>query len=923
MKKIISIIIALMMVISMIPSVFAEGETVYTFGPDVSGNASLVAASSTDSFAVERVIEDIPYYLSSTYFSSYGERGWKILDADESMIKFGLSYETCFRIYGQDKYIQSNYNSSYPRTFRVALSIEAPEAAGFYVPELKGGSSAKVSSQFFNLYAGLYEKGKNSIDDYVDVKYLLATDFISPSWSVVSQTGKSAIYTKNGDEIVFAVEARDNSKTQKVNSITLNPILNPVMKTVIKNVDSTTSSELSFDLDFDTVSESQKVTLATTVSGTDVTDMPVSDNFITYKSSNEAVATVASDGTITAVGAGEATIYAESSDKACTSLNNGITVTVAKEQPVAKNYTFNFTAVNLGVGTLLSEITDEKTDKNGNNIYDTYGWRYFQTEGDATAKESVSNPFYAVVSNEGNSLIFHDQRGAFKFALMLKAPEIPAFYKPSVTVYGYEGTSNARTIEMYMSKPANGDDFDYYAEANMVLSGASGSYVDATLTADTAVYAGSNESIVSAFKSSNSRQRFKHVTLDPILDPVMKTVVKNGDTVSSSVALAPDSTAQVTLATTVSGTDVTDMPVSDNFIAYKSSNESVATVTEDGKIKAIGEGTATIYAETSDKKYSSQKNGITVTVSVPEEDEALAEAFKVTETPASTYVESTVTGLTNDSTIVAKKNANGTFSLTAPETKNDAKFLYWAKGMSKNKKIVSFSNVLSDYMPEENGKNYLIAVYEGDISETAEYYNANGQRIASGTKPELPSMAGYGTATGWQKYGETEIYVAEYGNKTTPDNVTVTVDGKATTVAYGTEITCTADEAKADFKCWKKTNINGKTEIASAEKTYKFKAWEDCEVTAVYEAHTYTGDKFRIIIDSFTAGDETGVMAEFVGFGNVVEKGIMWNGKKISMTKPGNQFSVIADKAGTYVGYAIIGNAEDGYILITDGEYVK
>jgi hypothetical protein len=45
----------------------------------------------------------------------------------------------------------------------------------------------------------------------------------------------------------------------------------------------------------------------------------------------------------------------------------------------------------------------------------------------------------------------------------------------------------------------------------------------------------------------------------------------------------------------------------------------------------------------------------------------------------------------------------------------------------------------------------------------------------------------------------------------------------------------------------------------------------------------------------------------------------MWNGNKIAMTKPGSQFSVVADKNGEYKGYAIVGDATDGYTLITDG----
>ena len=301
-----------------------------------------------------------------------------------------------------------------------------------------------------------------------------------------------------------------------------------------------------------------------------------------------------------------------------------------------------------------------------------------------------------------------------------------------------------------------------------------------------------------------------------------------------------------------------------------------------------------------------------------DENEAITNAFNATETPATGYVESTVTGLTTDSTIEAVKNSDGTFALTAPETKGDAKFLYWAKGMSKNKKIVAFSNELSNYMPEENGKNYLIAVYEGDVTDKDEYYNANGQLLPDATENDRPYMAGYGKAIGWNRYGETKIHVAQY-DKTEPGVVTVTVeDGSGSaTVPYGEAVTCTADESNGTFLWWQK-DVNGEVEIVSLDKSYTFLAYKNCTVTAVYGDEAVSVAKpAKIILDIF---GENSVMAEFIGFGNnVVEKGIMLDDRKIAMTSPGDQFTITADKSGTYKGYAVIKDA-GGYTLVTDGE---
>jgi len=188
-------------------------------------------------------------------------------------------------------------------------------------------------------------------------------------------------------------------------------------------------------------------------------------------------------------------------------------------------------------------------------------------------------------------------------------------------------------------------------------------------------------------------------------------------------------------------------------------------------------------------------------------------------------------------------------------------------------------------------------------------------------------MAGYGEAKEWKQFGETNVYVAQYELEVPEKNIAITVNnGTGTgTYAYGDTVSCTAN-GSGTFKCWTKSGINGETEIVSCDETYIFKAWEECTVEAVYEDYNYKGNTAKIIIDSFTAGAETGVMAEFIGFDNAVEKGIMFtdsnkNVTRIAMTTKDNQFTVIADKNGTYNGYAIVEGEGEDYTLITDGYY--
>ncbi|MBQ2743783.1 MAG: hypothetical protein IJF32_13405 [Oscillospiraceae bacterium] len=318
---------------------------------------------------------------------------------------------------------------------------------------------------------------------------------------------------------------------------------------------------------------------------------------------------------------------------------------------------------------------------------------------------------------------------------------------------------------------------------------------------------------------------------------------------------------------------------------------------------------------------------LTLTEKASAADKELTDAFTPDETVDVTdsYVAPSVGGLTTGGAINPIANGDGTYEITAPETKNGAKFLYWAKGLTTNKKIISFSNVIENYVPEEDGRNLLIAVYEDEVSGNAEYYNANGQLIPGATQETKVTMAGYGTSNGWDSYGDTNIYVAHYDLEEPEKNINIAVTGGSGTgiYAYGDTVTCTADSTE-NFKCWKK---NG--EIVSCDTTYTFKAWEGCTIEALNEEATYNGSTMKIVIDDFSVGADIGVMAEFIGFaGDVVEKGIMFTAtgeteaKKIAMTKPGTQFSIIADARGKYEGYAILKN-ENNYTLITDGSFTK
>lgn len=328
--------------------------------------------------------------------------------------------------------------------------------------------------------------------------------------------------------------------------------------------------------------------------------------------------------------------------------------------------------------------------------------------------------------------------------------------------------------------------------------------------------------------------------------------------------------------------------------------------------------------------------------------------FNADEDPLAAYgAEVTTAAVATDGAVIENNTSesdddgDGIYTISTEKTVGDYSFLYWAKGLSADKKNKVVSDALSfDYKPTE-GNNWLIAVYAKEDSETAsaEFYDANRQLLYSTdsgtvtvtdstiTIPALPSHPGLGQATHWELAGDEEteygvgenttaefsgtmIFVAQYDNGVE----TVTVNG--TEYDYGTPVTCTANTPEGKtFKGWIK-NVNGKNELVSTSSVYKFLAWEDCRVEPIYsdDAESF-GSAMKIVLDDFAVGNGTAIMAEFIGIENVVEKGIMFGTTKIAMTGDGNQFTITADEAGTYTGYAIV---EDNgtYTEITDGEVV-
>lgn len=272
---------------------------------------------------------------------------------------------------------------------------------------------------------------------------------------------------------------------------------------------------------------------------------------------------------------------------------------------------------------------------------------------------------------------------------------------------------------------------------------------------------------------------------------------------------------------------------------------------------------------------------------------------------------------------------------TDEETGKTYNFLYWAKGLEEgvSKQILSTSYESFPYKPHA-GVNYLIAVYEEADNAKEAFYNKNGQLLTDlGIKdnklPALPAMAGRGDAIKWVQRGTDaefdggadvsnlegdKVFMAKY-NEPTEGNIAI--NGKK--YFYGDTISCKdIVDSTENFSYFTRQIGNGEAEIISIDPDYSFSAYTDCEISAVCNGAVTLTTPRKIALSTFSVGENlTAVMAEFIGFEDAKEKGIMFGTQKIAMTTDKAQFTVTNDTEDDVVvtGYAIVG--DDKYV---DGE---
>lgn len=371
-------------------------------------------------------------------------------------------------------------------------------------------------------------------------------------------TDKTVIWSSS-DEAVATVE---NGKVTAVKEGTATITAKAGEKTasckvtVSKNVVSVT--EITLNKTELALNEGGSETLVATVKPNNATDKTV-----TWSSSNTAIATVDENGKVTAVKEGTATITAKAGEKSAT-----CTVTVSKNIIAVTSITLNKTTLSLTEGeseTLTATVKpDDATDK-------TVTW---STSDSSIATVDQNGKVTAV---KAGSATITAQAGEKSATCNVTVSGIPVasitLNKTRVTLHPGETDTLVATIS-----PDNASD--------QTITWTS-SYPEAVTVDDngkiTAIAVGASTIHASCGGKSASCE----VTVDPI--PVAEVSLNKTE-------LSLKEGESETLTATVKPDDATDKTVT-----WSTSDASIATVDQNGKVTAVKAGTATITAKAGDK----------------------------------------------------------------------------------------------------------------------------------------------------------------------------------------------------------------------------------------------------------------------------------------------------------------------------------
>ncbi len=946
MKRILSLILVVAFVISMIPAVFAEGES----GESQTNNYKFVYDFNNGTYAKET-------YLSNATGVAATHNMWSWLTAPSSDVSKVQVWSTSWKV-------QAKFTSA---SSWFALKIKVPVPGTYDVTFSHGMSSS--SGGYGDVY--IFDKSIDTVSEinaaitaateneklFSDVAYYNTSNVASGENSVKEDHP----FTDTEYVLVFKPSKKGASsyyQYPRMLTLTSGTGTDTVVTGLSSSIDAT---ELDTEVN-------KEANMTVTAYKSDFTKADVTAS-ASYAVEPANIATAIA-GKITAKSGGMATVTA--------SLDNGIGETLTTSQKIDVFET-GMSGVTVVYDVSNARDTIDQSDFSNINYGATNGFfEYARKSTDSHTPDSDDFVFKGTKGSGRNGIRLTARKNNIWLAMKIKVP-VSGKYTPKATYWKYGGRGNGAEAYMdYYLIKNDGSDMNALLSTDNLTPG-SDYYIGEKPSVDSTLSSGQCVVFDEAFdkkldldageyylvyktrnvKGSSNYAMASNFTLD---GGEGSAVIMNFTSDKNEIT-ADKETAKVSLSAKLSNPEVSvdssdnhtytfaDAALSDIAYSVASDDSDVASVSANGIVtgKSYGAATVNVSAKYNEETLSDSLEISVVTppafdgeLSYEEEDHIGGDANVFTFNAFSTdgknldveFDDKTNITLGNMCTVSTEE------AIEVDGTKYN--FLYWAKGATMARKQIVSTNASFEYLPGE-GLNYLIAVYEPEIATTetkVEFYNGNGQllpntALVSGKYlPDYPSMAGFGKAYGWAlkdgsgyveyKAGDdvselsgSLIFVAQYEDL--KSNITVFVNGIAREVKYGDVITCTADGSQGELVYWQK---NG--EVVSFDDTYSFYAWEDCHIEAVYGENkpVFDGGKAirKIVLDRFRAGDEMAIMAEFVGFDDAVEKGIMYGNQKISMTSRNSQFTVIDDAttANTAYAYAIIPFGAS-YKMIRDG----
>ncbi len=347
MKKILSILIAISLIISILPIAFADGETAgennYKFVYDF--NISREGSSS-----------NVIYLKNKTNITDTFNM-WEWLDASASSVSNNV------RLWGKSWRIRTTGGAGTWFALKIIVPVTGTYNITYNYCETSSGSTSSggygdvyLFDKSINTKTKIAEQISNLTSEQIlfdDIKYFGSSNSYS------GEKSKENVVL-NADEYILVF------KTEKAGDLGTGAYTFPKSITLTSGLGTdTVLTGLSSSVDvveLDTVDVST-ANMSVTAYKSDFTTEDVTGS-ITYKSSNESVVTVAADGTITAVGGGTATVWAETKDyneQAGTGYKSTpvtVTVTAPAEEPEEPGEAVEDTTVSVAV---QSENTDKGT----------------------------------------------------------------------------------------------------------------------------------------------------------------------------------------------------------------------------------------------------------------------------------------------------------------------------------------------------------------------------------------------------------------------------------------------------------------------------------------------------------------------------------------------------------------------------------